>query len=195
MWLRSLKHLNLKKHSLRSYKGHLRKYYSQRSFIISCRLLSSHQTSILLNSPLLSIQNKMILYSMLDVLCTLENAVINVWALFFPLSNPYLFTAFCHFLMGYFSFIQNSWVNWAPVMLFRACLAFLSILFAFDKMLTIDFVDLSTTVECLLCSWIGLGICRGDKPVSVLLSLQELSWVSLIDGLVVGIPTFSNFFI
>ena len=42
-------------------------------------------------------------------------------------------------------------------MLFRACLAFLSILFAFDKMLTIDFVDLSTTMECLLCSldWTG----------------------------------------
>ena len=60
-------------------------------------------------------------------------------------------------------------------MLFRACLSFLSVLFAFDKMLTIGFVDLSTPMECLLCSWIGLGICRGNKPVSVLLSLQELS--------------------
>lgn len=80
-------------------------------------------------------------------------------------------------------------------MLFRACLSFLSILFTFDKMLTIDFVDLSIPVECLLCSWIGLGLCRGNKPMSVLLFLQELSWVSLIDGLVVAILNFSNFFV
>ena len=52
-------------------------------------------------------------------------------------------------------------------MLFRVCLSFLSILFTFHKMLTDDFIDLSTIMECLLCSWIGLGICRGDKHVSV----------------------------
>lgn len=51
-------------------------------------------------------------------------------------------------------------------MLFRVCLSFLSLLFTFDKMLTDDFIDLSTIMECLVCSWIGLVICRGDKYVS-----------------------------